>query len=68
MSGIINHWQKYLKNRYKIVFPLARESLSSNRNAFENTFPLDQKIGVKQECLKMEEKNMVSTSQKINFH
>ena len=45
MSGIcINHWQKCLKNRLKKVFPLARKSLSINRNTFQNTFPLDGKI------------------------
>ena len=44
MSGIrINYWQKCLKNRLRKVFPRARKSLSTNRNAFKNTFPLDGK-------------------------
>ena len=52
----------------KKVFPLARKSLSTNRNAFKNTFLLDGKIklaiaGVSQN----ESKKMVSTSQKISF-
>ena len=32
--------EKQVKN----LFPLARKSLSTNRNAFKNTFPLDGKI------------------------
>ena len=28
----------------KKAFPLARKSLSTNRNAFKNPFPLDEKI------------------------
>ena len=45
MSGIsINHWDKCLKNRSKKVLPLARKSLSTNRDALKNAFPLDRKI------------------------
>ena len=37
------HWQKCLKIDKK-WFPLGRKSVFTNRNAFKNTFLLDQKI------------------------
>ena len=57
------------EKKIKKVFPPARKSLSTNRNASENTFALDGKIklavpGASQNG----RKKMVSTSQKISFH
>ena len=46
----INVWYLYKslaeisEKQIKKVFPLARKSLSTNRNAFQNTFPLDGKV------------------------
>ena len=50
---------KMSEKQMKKVFPLARNSLSTNPNAFRNTFPLDGKIklAVAGVCLKMEGKN-----------
>ena len=50
----------------KKVFPLARNSLSTNPNAFRNTFPLDGKIklAVAGVCLKMEGKKWFPLTRK----
>ena len=56
--------EKQIKN----VFPLAKKSFSTNRNAFKNTFPLDGKIKLVAGVSQNGRKKMVSTSQKISFH
>ena len=54
------------EKQMKKVFPLARNSLSTSRNAFKNTFPLDGKIklAVAGVCLKMKEKKWFPLARK----